>query len=583
MLYKKNLPFIILILTVLFFSSCGSEKIKPNILLITIDTLRRDHLGVYGYPRNTSPFIDRLARAGVMFKYAVTPIPSTTGSHASILTSLHPLTHNAIALGSHLHEKVETMAEVLKKNGYYTIGTVAVKLLSGKRKFSQGFDSFSDEWDNTAKHDTKYERTAASVNQSLYAQIDQYISNHKEKPLFIWVHYFDPHTPYHDKKHITFKNKRPERENNRGIKWYDKEIRHTDSHIERLYKYLSETGIAGRLVTCVTADHGEQFYEHGYTFCHADFYSETTLVPLIFHGRGIPENKTVNNYVSTMDIAVTLLGLANLTFDSPTGGINLMDLYIKNDYTGERKFLIIGNPNYERSLQLLGNPFDYILNFDYHYEYWFISGQDIIPGNRFKPIPKARVKTKNNVMRIKVPKSLRRGRNFVIVRVDIKKNEGLAVDIKMTPYSFTNKIRDLEEIEHLNIIYPVTIMDSIIVNLELNNGTIVDNVRYTYISKQEFPGDSTVRKIKNKIYEKLLTRRKDKRKNELFDLSSDIKMERNLVGSKRLKPIIQEYGKLIYSAFKYYYEKKNRLLKGSKSKKNLTKEDKEMLKSLGYL
>ncbi len=140
---------VLLLMFILFFPSCGKRGIKPDIILITIDTLRRDHLGAYGYPRQTSPFIDSLAKKGVIFKKVVTPIPATSGSHASILTSLHPLTHQVTANALPLSSNVRTIAEVMKANGYYTIGAVAVKILSRKYKFSRGFDSFSDKWDKT--------------------------------------------------------------------------------------------------------------------------------------------------------------------------------------------------------------------------------------------------------------------------------------------------------------------------------------------------------------------------------------------------------------------------------------------------
>ncbi|MCU0288621.1 MAG: sulfatase-like hydrolase/transferase [Acidobacteria bacterium] len=120
---------------ILTLSACKKVD-KPNILLITIDTLRRDHLGCYGYSLDTSPFIDQLAKNGVVFKNTITPIPLTDGSHATILTSLHPLTHQVIRNATSLKDKVETIAEILKKNGYYTIGTIAAFHLSSKYKFS---------------------------------------------------------------------------------------------------------------------------------------------------------------------------------------------------------------------------------------------------------------------------------------------------------------------------------------------------------------------------------------------------------------------------------------------------------------
>ena len=216
-----------IVLMMLLLPSCGDgKKIKPHILLITIDTLRRDHVGIYGYPRHTTPYLDELARGGLRFKHAITPVPLTAPSHASILTSLHPITHQLTFNGAQLSNEVQTIAEVLKKNGYYTIGATAVKLLSSKYGFSRGFDSFSDEWEKKKNLDTAYERTAPSVNASISLQVEEYLANpaNKNKPLFIWVHYFDPHWPYHEWEHIHFKNKLPKDENREPMKRHDKEI-----------------------------------------------------------------------------------------------------------------------------------------------------------------------------------------------------------------------------------------------------------------------------------------------------------------------------------------------------------------------
>jgi arylsulfatase A-like enzyme len=586
---QKVILSMFIVVLVLMFPWCGGEKEgKPNILLITIDTLRRDHLGVYGYPRETSPFIDRLAKKGVMFKHAITPIPVTAPSHASILTSLHPLTHGVTTNAADLTRNVQTAAEIFKKNGYYTIGTVAVKILAKKYHFSQGFDSFSDTWDEKTRFDKLFYRGARSVNESLLKQIDAYLADHnqKHKPLFLWVHYFDPHFPYEERENITFKNELPDRKNNKWINRYDKEIRYTDYHIKELYHFLEKKGITRHLVTCITADHGEHFFEHGLTYSHGDFYSETTFVPLIFHGYGIPENKVIDTYVSTMDIAVTLLAAANLSFDSPTEGINLTDWFHKPSVHRDRKLLVIGNPQSVKSLQLLGYPFDYILNFDYHYKHWFISGKSGIPiaENRFKPIAEKRIKTKENTLQIFFPQAFNKGLNYAVIQADIKKNNGLFVQIKMLPYSFTQKINVSTELNHLTIIYPVTILDRIIINLELNKGTSMENFRYALFSDKEFTGSiEPGRIINNKFFKELLSLRKKKSSDEFFDLSNDIKMETNRVDIKKFKSTILEYKKLIYRVVTYYHKKKKALLKGNLTNQKMTAEEKNMLKSLGYL
>ena len=146
--YKKNCYFFIMVcLCIIFVLPVCKKEIKPNILLVTIDTLRRDRLGCYGYLPDTSPFIDRLAKEGLLFKNVVTPLPLTDPSHASILTSLHPLTHQLTNNGAKLDLRVETIAEVLKKSGYYTIGVVGAKHLSSHYNFSQGFDYYDETYE----------------------------------------------------------------------------------------------------------------------------------------------------------------------------------------------------------------------------------------------------------------------------------------------------------------------------------------------------------------------------------------------------------------------------------------------------
>ena len=588
---NKVVLVLVILASIPFLSSCGKGKdVKPNILLITIDTLRRDHLGVYGYPRETSPFMDRLAREGMMFKHVITPLPSTAPSHASILTSLHPLTHGLSSNAAPLTDKAQTIAEVLKQGGYYTIGTVAAGFLSAQYNFSQGFDSFSDKWETKPKINTPFDRVAEMVNESLYQQIDDYLLHpqNKNKPLFIWVHYFDPHFPYRDIKSITFKTKLQEHPHRKTIELYDKEIRYTDEHIEKLYEYLKKKRISKRMVTCITADHGEEFGEHGTANGHADFYSEDTFVPLIFHGYGIPRGKAIDQYISTMDIPVTLLGMANLAFSHDVEGIDLLESYKKPGTHDNRKILIMGNGRYTRSLQLLAYPWSYILNLDYHYEYWYIGHQRNlpIPAGSFKTVRKGWIKMKKNTMSVPLPYVMKEGLSYIVFQADIPKNKGFRLHIEMIPYSLTQNIEISPNHNTLTVIYPAAVQDRIIVLFKLQNGTIIDtdHLRYAFISKEEFPVDlNSMEKIGNEVYEKFPTLRKNKDKDEWFDLSKDISMKNDLIEIEQFKPHILEYHKMIYIAYKYFFQKGKKLLKGKMTKENLTEEDKKMLKTLGYL
>lgn len=583
---NKAVFLLVIFLSLLVLGSCAGKKKRPHILLITIDTLRRDHLGVYGYHRDTSPFIDQLAKKGLMFKHVITPEPLTAPNHASILTSLHPLSHHLTMNGMRLNKNVSTIARVLRENGYYTIGTVGVKILKGKFGFSRGFDSFSDSWDENVDFNTENQRTAPSINKSLFHQVGQYLDNadNTGKPLFMWIHYFDPHSPYHGRDHIEFETAGKEDKKSRTIRRYDEEIRFTDQHIAELYRFLEKKGIGENLVSCITSDHGEQLGEHGRFAKHVDIYSESFLVPLIFHGPGIPKGKTIDTYVSSLDIGVTLLRLLNLEYPHYADGIDLLNIKKNQE---NRKFLVIGNPLYARSLEMIGPPYSFILNFDWHYTHWFISGSNAIPEDRFTAFPMERVKIKGNEAVIPLPHSWARGLNYLALRADIKPEANCRVNIKVRPSLRTGFQNVPAGIKQLNVIYPITTVDGLVATLRFKQGVPLEklaNVRYAVISRKELPAAGVKQKtIDNTIYKYLMTPRKNTSIDELYDLSTDTAMERNMIGRKDLKATVIEFKKLIYASFKYYFLKKNQVLKGSKTKTELTPKEKEMLKSLGYL
>jgi arylsulfatase A-like enzyme len=593
----KNVLLLGLCLILLIFPNCKQE-VKPNILLITIDTLRRDRLGCYGYSLDTTPFIDQLAREGVIFKHAVTPIPLTDPSHASILTSLHPLTHRLMQNAAELNTGVETLAEVLEKNGYYTIGAVGVKHLSGEYNFSQGFDSFSDQWDPEMKDWKgtiksfvgKFQRVAKSVNMSLEKQIANYLDKHKNQPFFIWVHYYDPHYPYIDREEIVLKVKRKQ--------WiqYDKEVRYTDNYTGKLYRFLEEKGLTEKLVTCITADHGEQLGEHGYGSQHWDFYSETTFVPLIFHGYKIPQNKIVEELVSTMDIGVTLLDLANLHFEKPVDGIPLLKTGGKSATISNREQLIVGDPLHVRSLQFIDFPHSFILNFDFFYKSWYFSGEMEIPlpGDRFKPIPDKWLtvmhvdKSSEYEIRIIFPYTytFEKDLNFAVVRFEIEKNHGVYAGCKLNNSKWSESFNIDDKTKTAALFFPVTAADRLTAYIGFKEGTKIADLRYTFLPKKEFSKYSRYCKeiINKNVFEGLGTLRKFKSADELYNLESDIEMNKDLLIRKKPPIKVAAEGKRkIYRFLDYYLQNAKKIIGKGKSVKELTKKEKEMLESLGYL
>lgn len=590
-----------------FFSSCKKEK--PNILLITIDTLRRDHVGAYGYPRQTTPFIDSLAKKGAVFKNVITPIPATGGSHTSILTSLHPVTHNVLANATVQEEKLETITEVLKKNGYYTIGTIAVYHMSKAYNFSQGFDSFSDNWRINSSFDNISSRVAGSVNRSLFRQIDEYNLKCKNKPLFIWVHYFDPHYPYiyrrnyacpepipksalakiNSKKDI---NKLGYPNATKLIEAYDTEIKYADSAIKQLYFYLKKKGIARNMVTCIIADHGEQLGEHGLLGGHADFYTETIFVPLIFQGYKIHQNVKINNYASTMDIAVTLLDMVGLNFSGLTEGENLFKRKKSTKLPLKRMFFIVGNPIYTRSAQLIDSSsnYSYIKNFDTHLKFFYIDEKNVLPEARFLEFDPMALKIDNNNKRYKIvcPYSAKRGMNYLVLKMDFEKNKGFDICNAFETRIEYPKTCVKQYEKQLYFYYPITIMDDMTIELDLLPGTKINKLMYAYIAHDELlnilTASKTIKKMENTAFLKYcLTQRKDRSDDEVYDLSRDIQMENNLINNKLFKSGNFNFEGLIYDEYQNYLEKRKKIFLEKNRGQKYSKDEIENLKSLGYL
>ncbi len=589
---KNYLPVILVLLFV--FPGCRKKEIKPNILLITIDTLRRDRLGLYGYPLATSPFIDQLAKKGLVFKNTITPIPLTDGSHASILTSLHPLAHGVIRNCSKLDDNIETIAEVYKKNGYYTIAAVSIFHLHGKYNFCQGFDSYSDSWDCNIKYNKRGQRVAQSVHESLIGQIEDYLEKHKDKPLFIWAHYFDPHTPYINRKEILFKpeNKalEPADEKKEMRIRYAKEIRYTDNYIKKLFRYLEDKGLANKMVACITADHGEQLGEHGHFARHIDFYSETAFVPLFFSGFKIPGNKIVKEYVSTMDIGVTLLRLANLNFEKPVHGKNLLDSKKNPEVVTNRDFLIIANPRRTKSIHLIDVPFSFILNFDSLYKYWYISTKPALPVDKLEPVPgktfyfKYIKKSDSQRISIDYPYKIRKGLHLGVLRFDVKRNKGFSVGYMVRPGKVTTRFtfKDKKTVT-ITAYFPVTPLDKLTCFIDKKKETEITNINFGFIPENEFLKYRPEIRVKSNIFSTFKSPRKYKKYDELYDFSSDIKMEKNLLDTGDYTHKIIEWKKKIYEFLNFYRQEEKKMLGETRAKESLTQEEKEMLKSLGYL
>lgn len=266
-----------------------------NLVLVTIDTLRADHVGVYGYAANTTPALDRLARAGVRFDHAYAPAPITLTSHASMLTGRYPPGHGARDNGMRVTAGVPTLATILHEQGFQTAAFIAAFPLDRRFGLSPGFDLYSDRMPRGPGGKLLNERPGRQVVDEALAWLERY----RHVPFFVWVHLFEPHAPYGDPAHAAGRT---------AIERYDDEIRTADEQVGRLVAGL---GAARRqTIVIVVGDHGEAFGEHG-EITHSLFVYDTTLhVPWLMAGPGIPpRGEAIGDPVCLIDLAPTVLAL----------------------------------------------------------------------------------------------------------------------------------------------------------------------------------------------------------------------------------------------------------------------------------
>ena len=283
--------------------SAPTKTPPPDIFLITIDTLRADHVHCYGYAGVATPALDALAKDGVRFTGAFTPSPITNTSHASILTGLLPGSHGVTDFGVPLSAAHPTVAELLKARYYRTAAFIGAVILDSK-SLAPGFDRGFDYYDNFPEHSATKSRWGRLERRGMdvVEHAENWLSKHPAGPHFVWVHLYDPHDPYEPplpysqiyKDHL-----------------YDGEIAYADSALAHFITYLKRSGMYGNSVIVVVGDHGEGLGEH-HEDTHGIFlYDSTTHVPLIVKlPGGLSAGTIVAAQVRTLDIMPTLLELA---------------------------------------------------------------------------------------------------------------------------------------------------------------------------------------------------------------------------------------------------------------------------------
>lgn len=309
-------PATLAVVLMLLFTACSDdagEKSRQdqttNVILITLDTVRADALGAYGDPSGATPTLDRMASEGVLFEQVLSAAPHTLASHASIMTGLYPFIHGARANhGGRLAVENETLAEILRDEGYRTRAEIAAPVLHATTRISQGFE------DPTRRHasTTKPAHTVAATQQTSQRRSASNITDRGiealrdfgDRPFMLWLHYFDAHLPYAPCE--------PECSRYAGNRYLG-QIAVIDAQIKRILTELESQGVRERTLVVVTSDHGEGLGEHAEP-THSYFVYESTMrVPLILWGpTGLARGLRVPDLASTVDILPTVLAWLGL-------------------------------------------------------------------------------------------------------------------------------------------------------------------------------------------------------------------------------------------------------------------------------
>lgn len=340
-----------------------------NIILIVIDALRFDHLGMSGYGRDTSPNLDKLANESVFFSNAVTAIPSTTPSIASLMTGLYPHSNGLRFIHRQkLRPNVATLAEILQAHGYKTIGYDLESINSG---IERGFDDFSSlQWrvKNKIRREAKrlVRRKEIKPAEELAYFAEEQIKKHNGKKFFLYMHYSDLHTPYsppkpfnemfdpgymggsifddwdNKKKEIIFGRNLQKEKIHHAIAQYDGLIKFIDAQLGRIISCLEGLRLKDNTIMVITADHGEGFGEHGLYFQHTlCLYEEGIKIPLIIRSPTLKRPKKIETQVSSIDIMPTILDILGIQLIEEVDGKSLVPVI--NAGEDDRKYLFAEN------------------------------------------------------------------------------------------------------------------------------------------------------------------------------------------------------------------------------------------------
>ncbi|MFT4571085.1 MAG: arylsulfatase A-like enzyme [Hyphomicrobiaceae bacterium] len=330
-------------LVVPFTPSSGTVAGKQNVLLISLDSLRADHVHCYGYERETSPTIDRLAAEGVRFANAISTSSWTLPAHLTMFTSRYQTSHG-VAVDTHtLNSSIPTLGEIMKAAGYATAGFISGPYVAGHYGYDRGMDTYVD---LSQGYDHRAEARATIASPAINEHALDWLAEHHEEPFFLFLHYFDIHydfippppydsmfdpdytgtmdgTLFIERKDVNADMNPRDLEHIKAL--YDGEIRFTDEHVGLILDRLRDYGVLDNTLVVLVSDHGDEFFEHGNKGHHRTVYDEVLRVPFVVRLPGGDRAGTViEDQASLVDVMPTILGHTGIAGPPHMEGRNIL-------------------------------------------------------------------------------------------------------------------------------------------------------------------------------------------------------------------------------------------------------------------
>src|SRR5581483_10931386 len=309
-------PVVLLLSALPAFAASSPAR---NLIVITIDTLRADHLGCYGYKQIRTPNIDALAGEGFRFEHAFAVVPVTLPSHTTIFTGTYPMFSGMHDFADNkLNAAQPTLASVLKQQGYVTGAVVASAVLDSRFGLNRGFDLYYDHFDFSRLQESNIDEMERPGNAVVDITLD-WLSRNSQKKFFLWMHLYDPHYPYRPPEpYATQYRDHP----------YDGEIAFDDAQVGRVVRFLKQKGLFQKTLLIVAGDHGEGLGEHGEKTHGFFIYNSTLHVPLIVHLPAATPLRTrmSGDLVNLADLMPTVLQFLRVEIPAEVQGRSLLPL-----------------------------------------------------------------------------------------------------------------------------------------------------------------------------------------------------------------------------------------------------------------